>query len=207
VVPEAICSIEPCRFEYIAHCSERLREQVIQSVKHLIEDLMGESFLLFKDKCNIKNPGGGAFPPHQDIVAYRHFKPTFHITAAVILDASTIENGCLEMASGYRNHVDETTKIFDYCRGGPNNGDIKDEISQQFSWIPIQSEPGDVVLFDSFIPHRSAKNTSQSSRRNFFFTFNASREGDWYEDYYTAKKHDFSNPIFHVSTPTQHRGT
>ncbi|WP_100551361.1 phytanoyl-CoA dioxygenase family protein [Caedibacter taeniospiralis] len=207
VVPEAEQPTEPCRFEYIAHCSKRLNDEVVQYVKDLIETLTGESFVLFKDKCNLKNPGGGAFPPHQDITAYRHFKPKFHITAAVMLDDSTVENGCLEMASNYHQSLGtQALGILDFYEGGPRNGDIKDEISQQFDWRSIPAAPGDVVLFNSFVPHRSAKNTSQKSRRNFFFTFNVAREGNWYEHYYAAKKLDFNNPMFHVSTPTQHRG-
>jgi hypothetical protein len=131
VVPEADQPQEPCRFEYIAQCSPRLNEAVIHPIQDLIEALMGEPFVLFKDKCNLKNPGGGAFPAHQDITAYQHFKPKFHITAAVAVDAFTLENGCLEMAEDYLKTYGSHC-LLDHYEGGPRHGDIRDEISQTF---------------------------------------------------------------------------
>jgi ectoine hydroxylase-related dioxygenase (phytanoyl-CoA dioxygenase family) len=179
-----------------------------------LDELMGKPFVLFKDKCNVKNPGGGAFPPHQDIAAYYHFTPKFHVTAAVMLDASTIENGCVEMALDYQKYTSLASQImhgpfggypfFDFYPSGPRNGDIVDEVSAVFDWQPMQAEPGDIVLFNSFVPHRSAKNTSDKRRRNFFFTYNALEEGDWYQTYYQTKQQHFDNKMFHVSTPTQH---
>lgn len=214
VVPEIHNPLEICRFEYIAHCSQKLNDIVIHRVKNIIDQLMGEPFVLFKDKCNVKNPGGGAFPPHQDITAYHQFQPTFHVTAAIILDASTIANGCLEMATQYTTHMKKSTQILDtvfgplpffaFYQGGSRNGDIVDQIHKKFHWVPIQAQPGDVILFNSFVPHRSKTNTSNNSRRNFFFTFNALREGNWYESYYDLKRRDYNNPTFHVSTPTEH---
>ncbi|MBA2652727.1 MAG: phytanoyl-CoA dioxygenase family protein [Tatlockia sp.] len=214
VVPEASDSLTVCRFEYIRNCSDIFNEVVILKMQKLINHLVGQPCLLFKDKCNVKHPGGGAFPPHQDIAAYYHFKPQFHITAAVMLDDSTIQNGCLEMAHDYQANCGEDTHFvtspmgklpfFDFYRGGNNNGDIKSEISDSLHWEYIQASKGDVVLFHSFVPHRSQKNNSDNPRRNLFFTFNLAHEGDFYQDYYFAKTQNVNNPIFHVSTPTKH---
>lgn len=214
VVPEANNPLEPCRFEYINNYSEIMRNSLISKVNHLIEDFMGKPFVLFKDKCNVKNSGGGAFPPHQDMTAYRYFKPRFHVTAAVILDPSNILNGCVEMANGYKEHITATTQminstfgtypLFNYYEGGKRNGDIEDAISTRFNWVPVEANPGDILLFNSYVPHCSKKNNSQNRRRNFFLTFNAASEGDWYQEYYNKKKQDYDNPIFHVSTPTIH---
>lgn len=202
VVPEITNYFEPCRFEYIAHCSAIIKEIIIEKLEKRISQLMSESFILFKDKCNVKNPGGGAFPPHQDFTAYAYFTPRYHVTAAVILDDSTIENGCLEVAV----NDDYLGVLLDYYQGGKNNGDIKKELSDKITWKPIEAKKGDVLLFHSFLPHCSKKNESSKPRRNFFFTFNALSEGNWYEYYYDVKKNQFDNPIFHVSTPTEHSG-
>ena len=49
--------------------------------------------------------------------------------------------------------------------------------------------PGDVVLFDSFLPHRSATNTSDTWRRSGYLTYNLASEGDLHAAYY-RKKHE-----------------
>jgi ectoine hydroxylase-related dioxygenase (phytanoyl-CoA dioxygenase family) len=214
VVPEAADCFNVCRFEYIAGFSKNINTYVVSKIRELINNLMGKSFVLFKDKCNVKSPGGGAFPPHQDISAYYHFKPRFYLTAAIMLDDSNIENGCLEMATGYKNDTYEKSSyinseygnfpFFDFYRGGNRNGDIKDEISSKFNWEIIEANKGDIIIFNAFVPHRSKNNISHNQRRNIFFTFNPESEGNFYQEYYNLKRTDFGNPMFHVSTPTLH---
>ncbi len=216
VVPEAYDHLKICRFEYIASCSKKMQGVAIKKIENFINQLMEEDFVLFKDKCNVKSPGGGAFPPHQDIVAYSPFKPIFHITAAVMLDESTIQNGCLEMCTNYQDIVDESCKmvktcvgdlpLFDYNQGGENNGNITDSICQNLEWRPVVGHVGDVILFHSYIPHCSKNNTSSNQRRNLFFTFNPKVDGNFYQGYYQSKREDFNNPTFHIATPTKHSG-
>ncbi|MEC7983842.1 MAG: phytanoyl-CoA dioxygenase family protein, partial [Myxococcota bacterium] len=62
--------------------------------------LFDEEALLFKEKINFKLPGGNGFTAHQDAPAFAAFEQTFHITAMISIDASTVQNGCLEMAYG-----------------------------------------------------------------------------------------------------------
>lgn len=214
VVPESHEPSKICRLEYLAESSEAIKNNIVRKTKDIVDDIMGEPFVLFKDKCNLKSSGGGAFPPHQDMSAYYHFKPTFHVTAAIMLDNSNVQNGCLEMAADYKNNfVEGAAKIknrfgefpfFSFYKEGHNNGNIKEEISANFVWKPIEASSGDMILFNSFVPHQSKKNTSSTKRRNFFFTFNALSEGDHYEFYYATKRHGFNNPMFHVATPTKH---
>jgi len=215
VVPEANKPLEVCRFERISQWSAAVNEHFVKKLQLLINDLTGAPFVLFKDKCNVKNPGGGAFPPHQDIAAYNHFNSDFYLSAAVILDDSTLQNGCLQVADDYKSVSNTASKIietqfgshpfFDFYKGGGNNGDIKQSISERFNWKPIEARRGDVILFDAFVPHYSEPNHSAGSRRNFFFTFNPLSAGRNYQRYYESKVKDFDNPMFHVSTPTSHK--
>lgn len=215
VVPELADPRQICRLEYLAGCSSVISEIARIELARQIEDVLGAPVVLFKDKCNFKLPGGGAFGPHQDIVAYRHFAAPYHVTAAVMLDPATIENGCLEVAYDYRSKVDEYEvrdtplgwlPIFPYATSGATNGDISPEVASRLRWEPIVAARGDVILFDSFVPHRSVANRSVASRRMLFFTFNLRSAGEHYEAYYRAKHEDSDSPIFHVSTPTLHRG-
>ena len=59
---------------------------------------------LFKDKINWKNPGGQGFGAHQDQPAWDDFPPNKFVTAAMFVNNTTKENGCLEFAED-ANHL------------------------------------------------------------------------------------------------------
>jgi 2-aminoethylphosphonate dioxygenase len=215
VVPEARSPELVCRYEYIMASETILRDRLLNLLMPAIEDAYGQELRLFKDKVNNKYPGGGGYGPHQDIVAYRAFPPRYHVTAMITIDATTEENGCLFMADEYQavaiDHPgivqEEMTgrPIFKYAWGGTGNGDILPDAAAQFHWSPLRTSPPDLVLFDSYVPHRSPTNESQRPRRVMFLTFSPAADGDWYGRYYDEKRRNPSDPKFHVSTPTQRR--
>lgn len=214
VVPERGAKDTVCRFEYLCGFSPVVRELVTTRLLPLVQEAAGESCTLFKDKCNEKPPGGGAFEPHQDFAAYRIFPPRFYTTVMVAMDDATLENGCLQFA---RHYIDlaranpsfveasfDGYPLFHYSRGGPDNGNIDSQVSAQMQWTPVPVRCGDVVVFDAFVPHYSEPNHSSTQRRALFFTFNAVRYGEFYEAYYQAKRERYDDPAFHVATPTEH---
>ncbi|MFZ3035090.1 MAG: phytanoyl-CoA dioxygenase family protein [Parvibaculum sp.] len=215
-VPEAADPTRLCRFEYLVGHNAEMRLLVATRIAPVIAAVMGEEFILFKDKENEKHSGGGAFAAHQDFAAYRTFGPRYNVTAMISVDAVTRKNGCLEFAVNWADFSERALEIAEtvvdgrallpYHKGGLRNGDIIEEIVEALDWQPIETSPSDLVLFDSFTPHRSAANISAASRRAMFLTFNAAREGDWYERYYADKRANFDDPKFHVSTPTAHAG-
>ncbi|WP_271271208.1 phytanoyl-CoA dioxygenase family protein [Aliamphritea hakodatensis] len=215
VVPEIDDPLKVCRYEYIKGYNPVIREQLVPKLQGFIKALTGDDFVLFKDKCNAKNPGGGAFEPHQDVIAYNHLKPNFHVTVAIFLDEATLENGCLYFPENYRRDLEghdyalQTTPngelpILPSYDGGSSHGAIQQEVVDRIKWQPVEAKPGDVVIFDSYVPHYSEKNASEKSRRAMFYTFNAQHFGDFYDAYYDMKHREFDNPSFHVATPTAH---
>jgi 2-aminoethylphosphonate dioxygenase len=147
-----------------------------------LQQLLGEEALLYKEKINFKLPGGGSFEPHQDAPAFATFGQKYHITICVPVDPATLENGCLEMSPG--NHL----------RGilpQESNGTLSRKVEAELSWIPIYLELGDIVFFDSLIPHRSGVNNSKNSRRAYFITYNGKSEGDRRQDYFSEKRAAF----------------
>ena len=215
VVPEIDDPLKVCRYEYIKGYNPVIREQLVPKLQGFIKALTGEDFVLFKDKCNAKNPGGGAFEPHQDVIAYNHLKPNFHVTVAIFLDEATLENGCLYFPENYRrdleghdyalqNTPNGELPILPSYDGGSSHGAIQQEVVDRIQWQPVEAKPGDVVIFDSYVPHYSEKNASDKSRRAMFYTFNAQHFGDFYDEYYDMKHREFDNPSFHVATPTAH---
>jgi 2-aminoethylphosphonate dioxygenase len=214
VVPERGVKDTICRFEYLCGFSPVMKNLVTTRLLSLVEEVAGERCTLFKDKCNEKPPSGGAFEPHQDFAAYMIFPPRRYTTAMLAIDEATLENGCLQFAEHYLDlaranpaFVGESFDgypLFRYSRGGPNNGNIEPGVSSQMRWTPVPVRCGDVVVFDAFVPHYSEPNASQTQRRALFFTFNATRYGEFYEAYYQAKRQRYDDPAFHVATPTEH---
>lgn len=208
VVRESDGSGRLCRFEHCAAISEAFATRVAGAVGALLAEVAGGDVALFKDKCNLKLPGGGAFDPHQDIVAYRPFGPTTFVTAALFVDPATARNGALEFATDYVDRCQGDARAepthfgarveFEVTSGGVMVSDP----GADFAWQMVEADPADVVLFDGFVPHRSAPNHSGDSRSAYFLTFNLARDGDLYATYYDAKLADPDNPMFHVATPT-----
>jgi ectoine hydroxylase-related dioxygenase (phytanoyl-CoA dioxygenase family) len=153
----------------------------------LVADLFGEAAVLFKEKINFKMPGGAGFKPHQDQQAgWDRFAPIF-ITALVSIDAATLANGCLEIAA--RRHkqglLGEEWRPLDEAEAG-------------LELAPIPTEPGDVVLFDSFAPHASKDNLTDTPRRLLYLTYNRGSDGDHRAQYYREKHASFPPDIDRV---------
>ena len=170
-----------CRIENLLDYHQGINELARgEKTIALLSQLMGEPACLFKEKINVKLPGGNGFTPHQDAPAFISFKQTYHITMMVAIDEATIENGCLRIATNYQEGKHTLPQKQD--------GSISDEWVAQFEWQPLLTKPGDVVLFDSYIPHFSEANHSHQSRRAFFITYNKLSEGGSKRDQYFADK-------------------
>jgi len=144
--------------------------------------LMGAPVVLFKDKINFKMPGGAGFKAHQDQQAgWTVYAPLF-VTAMVTLDAATLENGCLEVAAGRH-------------REGLIGEQWKPLEEQGLNLQAIPTGPGDVIFFDSFVPHASKPNLTDSPRRILYITYNLASEGDHRERYFADKHASFPPDI------------
>ena len=144
--------------------------------------LLGGPVVLFKDKINFKMPGAPGFTPHQDQAAgWTRYAPLF-ITAMVSLDATTRENGCLEMAAGRH-------------REGLLGQEWSPLDRASLELVPVPTAPGDVIFFDSFAPHASEANFSDLPRRVLYLTYNLARDGDQRARYYADKRAAFPPDI------------
>ncbi len=141
-----------------------------------VEFLLGEQAMLFKDKINFKLPGGGGFEAHQDVQAGWDDYAELHLTMLIGIDRATPENGCLEIAAGRH-------------REGPL-GERWSPLAEDgtLDYRSIPTEPGDVLFFDSFVPHRSSPNRTSIQRRLLYVTYNATSAGDHRERYYADKR-------------------
>jgi ectoine hydroxylase-related dioxygenase (phytanoyl-CoA dioxygenase family) len=150
-----------------------------------VAELLGEPAVLFKEKVNFKLPGGDGFKAHQDAQAGWNRYAGFYVTALVSIDAATLENGCLEMAAGWHDKGligDEWT---------PLAGATLDDIE----FVAYPTAPGDAMFFDSYAPHRSAANLTESPRRVLYVTYNRASEGDHRARYFADKRESFPPDI------------
>jgi len=147
--------------------------------------LFGEEAVLFKEKINFKLPGGGGFDAHQDAQAGWETYAPLYITATVIVDPATAENGCLELA-----HWDHREALV---------GDLWEPLEGDqlagVEFVPYPAEPGDVLFFDSYLPHRSAPNMTTDPRRVLYVTYNKASDGDHREQYYADKRQSYPPDI------------
>lgn len=143
--------------------------------------LFGEPAVLFKDKINFKQPGGGGFEPHQDVQAGWSRYAGLHITALLTIDRSTRANGCLEMAANFHGQ-----RLI-----GAEWEPLTPAQLAGIDWVAIEAEPGDAVFFDSFVPHRSGPNHTADQRRVLYYTYNRASEGDHLRQYYADKRKSY----------------
>ena len=176
--PRMLCRLENF-VPFHAGFADFLKGEMITA---LISELMGEQAILYKEKINFKLPMGAGYGAHQDAPAFATFGHRYHITMMVPIDDSDPHNGCLEMVYGHHN------------RGllkQSDSGEIDGEVEQTLKWESLPASRGDLVFFDSFVPHRSQENTSQRARRALYITYNRASEGDYRDAYFSRKRANF----------------
>lgn len=173
----------------------------------LVGDALGESAFLYKEKLNWKYPGGewtaalacpheetgcqleptqparrlgyagAGYAAHQDAPAYKEISN--HCTCLLSVDDSTMANGCLEFAGG--RHQEGMI-------GLTADGIVSSVEEAKMEFDACETEKGDVVIFSSYVPHRSLPNTSENSRNLLYLTYNAQSEGYKRDEYYRNKR-------------------
>lgn len=144
----------------------------------ILGQLAGEEMLLFKEKINYKLAGSGGFAPHIDSTAYTHVKDIKHLTILLAVDESKMSNGGLEVVE--RSHLmDVPIDRADNC--------IEKSWVEGQTWVPVELEAGQLLIFGSYLAHRSAANNSDIDRRAIYATYNCKSEGDLHDAYYADR--------------------
>ena len=160
------------RIEYFVNYHKGLKE--IANSKEVLEavnELMGEESVLFKDKINYKYPGGESFEPHQDITAGWGRYTNKHVSIAIPLCDTFEENGALFFGETVNEQLT----------------DLYTDLDLNLPYDAICTDIGDVILFDSYVPHASYENKTSDPRPILMFTYTPKSEGDYYEKYHADK--------------------
>lgn len=151
--------------------------------------LMGGPAVLFKEKINFKLPGASGFKAHQDQQAgWTRYAPLF-VTALVTIDPATIENGCLELVPGRH-------------RDGLIGEEWNPLAEDGLDLVAVPTQPGDVIFFDSFVPHASKPNFTGDPRRILYLTYNAAEYGDHRVQYFADKRAAFPPDVERTGAET-----
>ena len=137
-----------------------------------MQDFVGDTHPgLFTEKLNLKRPGhGGINPLHQDYPYWLDTAdaPARVATAMLFLDDATLENGCLQVAPGshrsgqWRNRTDADAF-------GANEIDAAAYADVVMHPLPLNA--GSIVMFGSFLVHKSEPNRSAKQRRALLFSY------------------------------------
>lgn len=137
---------------------------------------------LFKDKVNFKPPGCRADLIHQDQASGWSKYADYFISVCIAIDANTKHNAAMRfLATGDYPMSLITDEWEPVTFENPETLPI-----EQYHIVEIN--PGDIIVFDSYVPHGSPANLSKDFRRNIFLTFNSASKGDLRQRYYEDRK-------------------
>ena len=135
---------------------------------NIVEDILGENIDCFLSQFIFKNPGAWGQPWHQDS-SYFPFDRAPQVGAWLATSAATKENGCLVILPG--SHKEVIHEHLPDDRPGSNYGytEIKDHDFKKE--MPLFLNTGDLLLFHSFLMHKSYDNKSNSRRTAMVYHF------------------------------------
>lgn len=135
---------------------------------NIVEDILGEDIDCFLSQFIFKNPGAWGQPWHQDS-SYFPFDRAPQVGAWLATSAATKENGCLVILPG--SHKEVIHEHLPDDRPGSNYGytEIKDHDFKKE--MPLFLNTGDLLLFHSFLMHKSYDNKSNNRRTAMVYHF------------------------------------
>ena len=146
--------------------------QVMSSSKmvDMIVDLIGTNIKFHHCKINLKCPGANTTVHyHQDFAFTPHSNDDV-VTALLLLDDVTEQNGCLMVVPG--SHKGPMYSLYD---GDQFVGRVNDTTEQSLikKQLPVVGSAGDVCLMHTRLAHGSAPNGSKNSRGLYICVYTA----------------------------------
>jgi hypothetical protein len=134
-----------------------------QRVTDICAELIGSDDLdCFLSQFIFKNPGAWGQPWHQDSY-YFPFDPHGPVVGIwLAVTAATLENGCLHVLAG--SHTEPIHEHIPDRRPNANLGYVEIVDHDMEASTPVLMNPGDLLVFDSHLMHRSTDNVSDGLR-------------------------------------------
>ncbi len=139
------------------------------AVTGLVAGLLGPRLDCFLSQFIFKNPGAWGQPWHQDS-HYFPFEPARPIVGVwLAVSEATLDNGCLHVLPG--SHREPVHDHVPDRRPGANYGYVEIVDHDMSGSVPVLMDPGDLLVFDSHLMHRSTDNASDGIRAAMVFHY------------------------------------
>jgi phytanoyl-CoA hydroxylase len=139
------------------------------AVTDLVAELVGPKLDCFLSQFIFKNPGAWGQPWHQDSFYFPFDPPRPILGVWLAVTAATLENGCLHVIPG--SHHQPVHEHVPDRRPGANYGYVEIVDHDMSASVPVLMDPGDLLLFDSHLMHRSTDNESDGIRAAMVFHY------------------------------------
>ncbi len=163
-------------------------------VKNLLGKIFQKKYSIFKDKLNIKPPGGEGFFAHYDgIFKFRNknnkilngwyeYSDNF-INILLAIDSCNRKNGTIEVAKASNGD------FYDLLKNTNNDGtpNLKKNYEAKLNFKLINLNVGDILIFSNKCPHRSRKNKSNKNRKILYYTYTNNSSKNLYKKYFVDK--------------------
>lgn len=171
------------RIENFIETNEYLNMIVNDPTIHkILTELFGEPGILLKEKINYKPPGSPPDHLHQDSQAGWDDYGSEFLSVLIAVENSTTQNACVEF---------DTSGSYKDSLAGPLWEPLEGDDLPDLNLQPIETNSGDIIIFNSYVPHGSESNSSNQRRCNIYLTYNKLSEGDHRIDYFKDKRKSF----------------
>lgn len=146
----------------------------------VLVERIGPDVDCFLSQFIFKNPGAWGQPWHQDshYFPFDPMRPVVGLWLAVT--EATLDNGCLHVVPG--SHCEPVHDHVPDRRPGANYGYVEIVDHDLSAATPVCMDPGDLLVFDSHLMHRSTDNESDGIRAAMVFHFAAAGTADRTEE-------------------------
>ncbi len=134
----------------------------------VVASILGDDIDVFQSMFILKNPGAWGQPWHQDSY-YFNFDQQPQVGLWLAISEATLENGCLSVLPG--SHRSPIMPHVPDRRAGANQGYLEILGLDESAATPVLMEPGDLLVFDSFLLHRSVDNCGSARRAAMVFHY------------------------------------
>jgi len=142
-----------------------------EPVLDLVAEIVGPELDCFLSQFIFKNPGAWGQPWHQDSFYFPFDPPRPIVGVWLAVTEATLENGCLHVLPG--SHREPVHEHVADRRPGANYGYVEIVDHEMDGAQPVLMDPGDLLLFDSHLMHRSTDNGSGGRRAAMVFHYAA----------------------------------
>jgi ectoine hydroxylase len=156
-----------------------------ESLVNSAEAILGGEVYHYHSKMIMKDAKvGGAWTWHQDYGYWYENGVLFPLltSAFIAVDPATKENGCMQVIP--RSHeLGRIEHVLSGDQAGANKNRVT-EILKRLPLVHVEMEPGDMLLFDCNLLHRSDQNLSENPRWSMICCYNAARNNPYKESHH-----------------------